>query len=81
MGQSYCRTCCADKHIEIQNIIDSKHGEDEPRQNYAKSVKHYIDIHPKVKEVYLQNRIFLRLLRRLSYSGSQRNQTSIALSL
>lgn len=49
MGQSYCRTCCADKHIEISNILDSRNGEDEPRQSYAKSVKHYIDIHPKVK--------------------------------
>ena len=52
MGQTYCQTCCADKQTEIHNIMlmdSTQLNIDEPKSSFAKSVRQYIDIHPRVK--------------------------------
>lgn len=49
MGQSYCETCCTDKNFPANYPIINDHNNDEPKPSFAKCVKHYIDIHPKVK--------------------------------
>lgn len=58
MGQAYCIRLCGENDLPIENTLSNLFNElsDEPNPKFAKRVKQHIELHPKIKSVYLQYR-------------------------
>ena len=50
MGQAYCESCCGgSKEINVNPPEIRPIENDEPETKFAKPVKQYIEVHPRVR--------------------------------
>lgn len=58
MGQAYCGKLCGENDFQVENSLSNliNYDSDEPNPRFAKKVKQHIELHPKIKSIYLQFR-------------------------